>query len=314
MFESQIILSNVVLPTTIVLLAILLLRLRSRSSLQKSADGVASSALSGQQRFQESGPWESPAISLACALSVWGAMGIRNEFVLWPDDAWMRIPLATGIVSLAGMKPLWLTHPIAVWSARGAALMAATMMVFPRGESWEFLQLSLKYWFAVIVSSSLAGWWLIDRRTSREGGVLGIGWIACVAAGAFLTSQSFLKVTEPLLAVASIFGWTGIAAFWWPQSRLVSTIAGPSLFALSAAIASAQFNSFLGLPDALSWLAVASPAIAAFVGSWFSVPSQTSDAPRIARYAIVTIALCLLLAVAVIVWTVLAGEVGSESW
>jgi hypothetical protein len=273
------------------------------------------------------------AVSLlvvAAVVAIWLALALRVEEALawWPEDAWTRLPLAIGAVGLGAIAANWLPArwKLGAWLLRATALWLATRMIIPTGEAWEFLQPSLPVWTLVLVLGPLLAWCLIERLPSRSAGVLGLSWILCVAAAAFL-SKDFLRVTEPMLAIASVLGCVSIGTLLSGRSEWIATVAGPCLFGSGAAVASFQFNSFLGLPDALSWLAIVAPAVAALVT--LRLPSQAQlDAPsQVAgqsqpnaltspRSLLLTVGACLILAIVVVVWTIVAGGAGGaeEAW
>lgn len=311
MLELKILAANVLLPTAIVAATLLVLHAGgdSRRNSSKTDDSQSIHSTSGHRL-------SASIVVLASVLSIWLAFALRVEagFALWPEDAWARIPVAVGIVGVGSIVALWLPMKTVGWIVRGAALLLAAKTIVPTGEAWEFLRATSAWWMCVLVGSSMLGWWLIERLPGRAAGLLGLGWIFCIAAAAFL-SKDFLRVTEPMLAVASVLGCASLGSLLTGRAPLVAGVAGPCLFGSGAAVASAQFNSFLGLPDTLSWLAIASPALAALATlAIASVPAGRGSLSR--RGVTLTLVACLALAGVVVAWTFIAsgGFGAEEAW
>ncbi|MCA9132207.1 MAG: hypothetical protein KDA45_03600 [Planctomycetales bacterium] len=307
MFEFKLLLINVLLPSAVILLAVLAAwggapRAVSRREAVDAASlpgeptaGDRSRGLQGVQRGTAT------LMTVAAVVAFALAFGLRTEFVLWPEDAWMRLSLGVTVVGVAAILAVWIPWSPLAWAVRLLAVGLATYGMIPRGEAWEFLLPSENYWLAAMWLSVSVGWWSIVRRSPAQAAVLGLAWIPSVAAAAFLTAQSFLKVTEPLLAVASILGW--LSLFSWPRwsGALANAAAGPCLFALAAAVASAQFNSYLGLPDSLSWLAMSCPAIVGLLGLPWTSRGTAGHAAK--SYVLLSVLSSLLLAAVVVGWT-----------
>ncbi len=332
MLELQILAANVLLPTLLLTLTLGGVLWASRRSATRNTAAAASSSNSGRSTFQPSRLGASVLV-LAGVFAVWLALVLRVEEALawWPEDAWTRLPIAIGMVGLGAIIAQWLPSrlKLVAWLLRATALWLATRSILPAGEAWEFLQPSVPIWTLVLVLGPLLAWWLIERLPSRAAGVLGLSWILCVAAAAFL-SKDFLRVTEPMLAIASVLGCVSLGTLFSGRSAWVATVAGPCLFGSGAAVASFQFNSFLGLPDSLSWLAILAPAAAALVT--LSLPSQAqlmqgmesksateaNQLLRISRrHLLLILSACLSLSLVVIVWTLVAsagGAGGEEAW
>lgn len=271
-----------------------------------------------QDSSSEPVPAEQWMGALAAVLAIWSAYALRNGLVLVAEDRWLRIPLAVTVVGIPGALAAHLPNP-AKWAVKTLAVVCAAMLVFPTGEAWDFLQETKIQWIAAMAAGCLIAWSLLNQRNAPRAGILALGWIASLVAAAFLTAQSFMRVTEPMLAIASVFGIMGFAAIWQHRSQLLLGAAGPSLFAMAAGLASAQFNSYLGMSDRLTWLAMLAPATAALLSHPFRERSGTdaSATPATARgkyQSVITIILCLILAAAVIGWTQVAAGVGEEEW
>ena len=301
MFELKILAANILLPIAILtctLWGLRIVALRNRFP-QPTGLQLATSLL-----------------ILSSMLALWLALVLRVEVARawWPEDAWARVPVAFCIVGLASIVSVWISIKPIFWTVRAVGLLLAAIAIIPRGEAWEFLRPMIGIWVAVLVISSFLGWLLIERLPGKSAGVLGLGWIACVAAAAFL-SKDFMRVTEPLLAVACILGCASLATLRTGRTNLIDGVAGPCLFGSGAIVASAQFNSFAGLPDALSWLAISSPAIAAL--ATFVVPNKRMDdkAPGRRSSTLIIIA-CATVAVSVVLWTIIAsgGLSTEEAW
>lgn len=330
MFELQIFVANILLPSVAALIGIvgawLLQRQQVRSKQPAELNSAVDADTGGEGTElrgaipQERQPnedlkpgWLAAGCGALSALAaIWIAFGMRNGFVILSEDSWLRIPLGTTIVAVAAMSTAAGNWAL-VWMIRTIALSIAAMFVFPTGEGWEFLAESQNYWILAIVLSTLTGWWGMEQRLHRMKGVLALAWIPVFAATAALTSESFLGVTEPLLAVSSIFGCYGIAALSVKSPIPLNSVTGPSLFAFSSATANAQFNSFLDLPNTLTYLAMFSPGLAAVLSLAFL--ARSSEKARTARHVTITVAACLICALALIVWTRMSlGGGGEEEW
>lgn len=306
MFELTVLGINVVLPAVVTLVALvgalLLNRAPATRQVPTGQPVSADQLVNERTRIMEFAL--GALVAAASSLAIWLAVALRNQWSVWHEDAWMRMPTGVALVALAagvtsGLKLSWL-----VWLIRAASVLLAAHFVFPVGEAWAFLLPVKEVWLASMVASTLVGWFLIERRQSRQAAELGLGWILLLIAAAYLTSQSFLRITEPLMAVASVLGCLGLANLWSRTPPLIGTAAGPCLFALSAAVASAQFNSFIGLPDALSWFAMSTPAMAALLTQWTNKRKLVWP----------TLLVCLVLAVAVIGWVFFVTPSGGEDW
>ncbi len=336
MLELKILTVNVLLPTAIMVVAVLLSRLllaapSAQSASQpdeappaedtRSGDATESPTADGDGLSTSSAGWSirhvavDGALILAAVVAVWLAFGLRVGFAWWPEDAWARIPWAVAVVGAGSMLTISLPVRWLAWALRGLALWLGTEMILPRGEAWEFLEPQLPVWRGVLIAGPLLSWWVIEGRSPRGAGWLGLAWLPLFAASAFL-SKDFLRVTEPMLALAAVLGSASLGALIIGKRNWAASIAGLSLFGCGAAVASAQFNSFLGLPDALSWAAILSPAAAALLSSWFA-GQESAARPLSWRYVLLTCAIGCGLAVAVVVWMSLVGGVASQdewSW
>lgn len=326
MLELQILGFNILLPVAVMLGGWLIVHLLQPKAAVSLASPENQAKLVGKSASQA---LAACTVAAAGCLAIVAAILFRVEAarVSFPEDAWARIPHALILVTASAMVSLFVPN-VWGWLARGIAIFFAARMMIPRGEAWEFIEPLLPVWLSMMIGSSLGAWYLsarLSRSTdnatrwgsstrwakSSWAGVLSLGWIACVAAAAFLT-KDFLRVTEPLLAVASVLGMAGLMSVVYRAPQLASIVAGPCVFAMSAAVASAQFNSYLGLPDSLSWLAMAAPSVAGL--STLAIRAQ--DQPvRKGRIALVVLA-CIAIAAMVITWTAVAGEAGGgeEEW
>ncbi len=299
MFELKVLAINVLLPAAAAVVgAVIALRIKGANSSQHSERSVD---------FVRSVP-----IGIATIVAIWGAVAFRNEWAVWHEDAWMRFPTGVALVALAAVVTAGLNNVWIVWLLRGGAVFVAALAVFPLGEAWEFLLPKRHIWLSTITLGTVVGWFCIERRQPLASAILGIGWILILIAAAYLTSQSFLKVTEPLMAVAAVLGCLSLLSLRRGSPQLLGVAAGPCLFASSSAIASAQFNSFLGLPDTLSWLAILAPASAAAVTDWTCASANARG--RLYQSLWLTLIVCVGLAAVIIAWTELAQPVGGEEW
>lgn len=310
MFPLKIVLANVLVPMVVASVSILTAKLSGRSGVERIEDDSQVVSRKGQ-------PLRDALIgAVAAVLAIWLAFGLRNGFAFYPEeDAWMRIPFATLLVAISVLLTAPL-HGLWRWAIRLGFAAFASWTVFPTGEAWEFLLTSRFYWIAALTISSLIGWLGIETRSPRASGILALAWIPCFAASAFLTAQSFMKVTEPLLAVSSVVGCFGLAAIVSRRSELIHNAAGPCLMASVAAIANAQFNSYLGLSDLLSGLAMFAPAIVALASFPFV---SRRESPTAAAFSgvmgiMVTLSASLIVSAAIVVWTQIASGGGEEQW
>ena len=186
------------------------------------------------------------------------------------------------------------------------------MMVFPTGEAWEFLLPERTTWIAIISVCSLIAWCLGDQHHRKIPGVLCLAFIPLLAASAMLMAQSFLGVTEPMLAVSSVLGCVALVGLWAKIRWLADRAMGPSLFCAAACISNAQFNSYLGLTNWISFLAVAAPALVAGVSLPFV---SNSSAGKKWIGVVVTLGLAFCLAAGLVIWTMsLTAGGGEEDW
>ena len=309
MFELTVLGTNILLPSLVVLLgaAVAIAVTRPR------AGAATSTATSSPATYSTAQPWlllRSLLVGTAVTLALWAAVGLRNQFSLWPDDAWLRMPHAVALIALAagvtvGMQHMWLG-----WLIRSLAVGLAAWMVFPTGESWDFLLPQRPQWLLCLGLSTLVAWGLVEMRPPRSAAVLGLSWIVVWVAAAYLTGQSFLSVTEHLMAISAVVGCLSLLTLWCNWEGVLVPAVGGCLFASSASIASAQFNSYLGLPDSLSWLAMSSPAIAAAMAYPFAAKRGGDLRPGARWY--VTLAICCLVAGGLIAWTYSAVPAAPE--
>lgn len=303
MFELQILTHNVLLPTAIATVGLGLVRAMAGRGDQGASDTGAS-----------------PLVSTLCGLAATGALlsafTMGNGWQWFAQESWLRIPLAALAVGLIASTPVqaWTD-----WVLRFGMLLVAAVLVFPRGEGWEDLQSEHTTWVLAMTASAWLAWYLLSRRNTREAAWLGLSWIACTVAAAVLTAQSFMRVTEPMLAVASILGCFSLGAWWFARREALVAAAGVALFGYVAIIANGQFNSFLGLSNRLSYLAMAGPAIVAAVSSPFVSPVRVADsepAEEPLRWlpCWVTLAVALVTAATVIGWTLSVAGGGEEEW
>ncbi len=310
MFPAKILLANILVPIIVATGSSLIAKFRARRSLGQVEDDELAAPRTGRSQF------EGLLGAVAAALAIWLAFGLRNGFSIYPvDDAWMRIPFATLLVAVGGILTLPLGG-LGRWTVRLGFLAVASWTVFPTGENWGFLWDSRYYWVTALAISSWIGWFGIEIRAPRDSGILALAWIPCFASAAFLTAQSFMKVTEPMLAISSVIGCFAIAALALRRGELLHGAAGPCLLASAAAIANAQFNSYLGLSDFLSGLAILSPAIVTCSSIPFLARRKGQESVVTARKRgmPVTVAVSLMVSAAVVVWTQVASGGAEEEW
>lgn len=322
MFELQILLANIVLPIVISVVSIGLAVLwRRRSPVSDVETPPSTTPLVGSSATVVFG-------GLAAMASIVVAFQVRNGFEAWPEDSWRRIPHAVSVVALASVMTT-LLPALPRWLVRAGALMLASWLVFPVGDSWEFLADRKTLWLAAMAVAPFVGWICVGRCSVGQSAALGFGWILCCATATLLTAQSFLKVTEPMFAVSSVLGCFAIATLRWKFRSSASWLdgaAGPCLFAYAAFIANAQFNSYAGITDWLSFLAMFTPAIAALLSvvffpldaAEFTTADSAQGAKNTRRGAAVllscaTLLLCFAAAAPVAVWTYYAAGLGEQS-
>lgn len=311
MFELQILFGNVVAPLAIVLTGYLAL---SRI-FHRRAVAFVLAACSG--------------------IAIWTALVIRTGFSWWPEDAWQRVPVAAMIVSAVAMLVGFIqlkamrskqtldpneTSPATRGEPRRSAsdliyciaiamvTAVAAWLIYPRGEAWAELQNQQFQWWAVITLAASFGWWGIAGCQPVVASTVGLATIPLLIASAFLTSLSMMKVTEPLIAVATVLGLCSRIDLRLAGQRSLPIMFAPTLFAMSGFVAHACFQSYLNLPRTLYVLAMLSPAILALVARM----AQRKSTPFAIK---VTVGLALLLTFAIGSWAYIGGEVGSgEEW
>ncbi|MCR9295490.1 MAG: hypothetical protein NXI32_22460 [bacterium] len=317
MFELKILFFNVVIPSLIAVTAVLWAGwLKRRRSTTQGLVGdqhktdVETQTSPSSSTLASNAALQFAAGALASSVAVWLAFATRNQFQLWSEDSWLRVPLASLLVGVVAACSAGL--PRLKWLFCLLAVAAASWLVFPRGEAWTDLQKEQWFWLASIFVGCSLAWIPLSLRSAANAGVQALAWIPCVAALAFLTAQSFMRVTEPLLAVASIFGVFGIGAIWIQARQLLLGAAGPALMAMVAAGANAQFNSFLGLPNLLTAFAISAPAMAAIATQL--IPGKSNQTRSTVSYIVFCLIVCVVLAAVVIVWTQMLAGGGEEEW
>ena len=207
------------------------------------------------------------------------------------------------------------TASIVQWIAITVGALAAAWLIFPRGDSWAELQSEQNQWCLVIALSASLAWWGIAGCRPVVAITVAFATISLLIASAFLTSLSIMKITEPLIAVATVIGLCSLIALRLGglkassqhphRPSLLPMMLAPTLFTKASFIAHASFQSYLGLPRTLYFLAMLSPAIVALVAR---MSQRKSTGVAIAA----TISVALILAASLAAWTYVAGEVGAE--
>lgn len=313
MFELQILLGNVVAPAAVLLISCLACRALPQGIRGRAVPFV---------------------LATSSSFAIWVAVTIRNGFAWWPEDAWQKVPVAALIVtvvaviaellrskpsSCAAHEPARTTNPrttnprtnsstaaIVQWIAISSAAGCAAWLIFPRGDTWAELQSQQNQWYIVLSLAAGLGWWGVAGCRPPVASTVGLATIPLLIASAFLTALSILKITEPLIAVATMLGLCSLIDFRLRGRRSLPIMIAPALFAMSGFIAHANFQSYLNLPRTLYFLALFSPAILGLVARM----SQRKST----RFAIgVTIVNALLLSLAIGTWAYIAGEAGSEA-
>lgn len=241
-FELLILLSTVVLPAAVMACAF-----ATAIALPKSPHGGSKVALT----------------ALAGALSIWLAAGLRNGFDFWPTDSWLRVPIGALLVALAAAATPSNVITEFRWVLRATAILIATWCVLPSGDGFSDLMPSMPLWQLCMSLATLLGWWIIEQVEDRGIVTAACSWMLLMGTGTFLIAQSFAKLSEIMLAVGTVLLIASVFTMRYGRVEIFRATAGPALFAFVAAVSNGQFNSFLGLPDWLSFLAITSPAIAA---------------------------------------------------
>jgi hypothetical protein len=265
-------------------------------------------------------------IAAGSGLAIYLSLAIRNGFSWWPEDAWRKVPVAALIVSCVAIiadllrakhLPNSATASAEALSRRNSpsvpayfrlisiaiAVASAAWLIFPRGDAWSELQSQQGMWCVVITLAASLAWWGIAGCRSPVATTVGLATIPLLIASALLTSLSIMKVTEPLIAVATVLGLCSLLDLRRNDRALPIAIA-PTVFAMSGFIAHANFQSYLNLPRTLYFLAMLSPAIIALAARMAQ--------RKTTRFAIgITVMLSLLLAGAIGSWAYIAGEVSS---
>ena len=315
-FELQILVGNVVAPAAMLLLT-----------------WLACAALPDPHRSRLT----PLALAASSSVAIWIALAARNGFAGWPEDAWQKIPIAALIVSAAAIIAALLrsptltadpiseakhsvqAHPLASpkahrtsssssivqWIAIAAAALSAAWLIFPRGDAWAELQNDQAQWCLVIALSTSLAWWGIAGCRPAVSSAVGLATIPLLIASAFLTSLSIMKITEPLIAVATVIGLCSLIDLRLTGHKSLPIMLAPALFAMASFIAHANFQSYLGLPRTLYFLAMLSPALVALAAR---ISQRKSTRVAIAA----TFCMALLLAATMAAWTYVAGDVGAE--
>lgn len=306
MFELQILFGNVIAPAAFMIVGWIVVRFLP---------------LEARARF-------SPTVmALISGAAIWAAIAIRNGFAWWPEDAWQQVPIAALIVAFVAVTGELLrgriesrtsmqsdssvetqrssTTAVIQWTAVALAAAFGAWLTFPSGETWAELQSQRNQWCLVIALASSLAWWGIAGCKEPVAVTIGFATIPLLIASAFLTSLSIMKVTEPLIAVATVLGIASLFDWRSKVRKSLPVVFAPALFAMSGFIAHASFQSYLGLPRTLYFLAMLSPAIVALA-------ARTSQRKSTRVAIALTICVALTLAAIISVWTYIAGEVGAE--
>jgi hypothetical protein len=311
-FELEILFANVVVPATTVLVGCLLV-------LHKSTIHFVHLAL-----------------TVCSGLAIWAAFAVRNGFAWWPEDAWQKVPVTAMLVmAMAFVMDLFRSQlvrtslnsaalekaatsirqsprPFTLELVQGVVLAAtvafAAWLIFPTGQGWTSIQDQQFLWCVVMTLAASFGWWGLAGCQPAVASTVGFATIPLLIAGAFLTSLSMMKVTEPLIAIATALGLCSLIDLRLTGRRSLPIMIAATLFSMSGFIAHANFQSYLDLPRTLYFLAMLSPAIIALVAR---ISQRKST-----RFAIgLTIVLALGLAASIGAWAYNAGDVGhADEW
>ncbi|MEM8733757.1 MAG: hypothetical protein AAGG44_06035 [Planctomycetota bacterium] len=265
MFELKILLANVAAPAAVLVVAMLidLFLLGSRSS--PAADRTDESV---SAKHFASSTGSALVGSLGASLAIWIAFGMRNDFVWWSEDHWQRIPLAAAIVALGiFLSTLFPSRyrllAIAVFGI--LALGYSANLVTPQGESWAEVVEPRILWLGLLVAGPILSALLLCKLQAPIQGWTLFSWVAASVAAAFLAAQSFMRVTEPMLAYATLFGITGIYCAVRQRIEFAICVALPTTFAMAASAAHGQFNSYLGLSNGITFLSMSQTALTTVV-------------------------------------------------
>lgn len=312
MFELELLFANVVVPTAMVLAVCLLV-------LHKSTLHFVHLAL-----------------AVCSGLAIWAAFALRIGFAWWPEDAWQKVPVAAMLVTAVAIAidlvrsqrvrthanssaseksstSVRLTPPrFTIELFQGVALAAivacAAWLIFPTGGGWTSVLDQRYQWCAVITLAVSFGWWGIAGCQPAVASTVGLATTLLLIASAFLNSLSMMKVTEPLIAIATVLGLCSLIDLRLTGRRVLPIMLAPTLFAMSGFIEHANLQSYLDLPRTLYFLAMLSPAILALV-------ARTAQ-QKSTRLAIgLTIVLALVLAAAIGGWAYTASDAGhADEW
>ncbi len=268
MFELQILFANILVPAIIF---------------------VSAYAVTLQLPNSMRAQFQPPVVAMSGALALWLAFALRNGWSLWPEDVWQRIPVASLLVAVVTAVTEIFLHPrgiqaeageaisapeqrerksfagleIMIWLLRAVAIAQAALIIFPTGESWVELQSMRRWWIGVITVGVSFGWYSISRCRTNVAPIVGFALIPWTVAAAFLISQSFMKVTEPMLAIATLLALASLFDWKRRTACFLNTISGVTLFTAAAAIAQGQFYSYLDLPRNLYAIAILTPLLIA---------------------------------------------------
>lgn len=250
MFELEILFANIVVPGLIFGVAGLLYR------------GLPA-------RFSK--PVGAILWSVAAIAAIEFAFGWRNGFALWPEDAWQRIPRAAGLVALATVAGELLDagqnrlSSVFVGCLYAIAIAVGTWWIFPQGTGWEQLQPEFWRWLVVVIIGCGGSAILVSQFSNRRAAIWGFLCIPWTMAAAYLVSQSFIKVTEPILAVATVLGMASIFSCLTERTRPLQGVAGGMLCVALGALAHGKFYSYLETPAIAYQTLMVVPMLAAAV-------------------------------------------------
>ncbi|MDX1926817.1 MAG: hypothetical protein SFV81_09875 [Pirellulaceae bacterium] len=312
MFELEVLFANVIVPAAMVLLVCLLVLHKSTLRLVHLALAVCS------------------------GLAIWAAFALRIGFAWWPEDAWQKVPVAAMLVTAVAvvidlvrskpvrtpasspatenasasvrLNPQRFTLELFQGAALAAIVACAAWLIFPTGGGWDSVLDQRYQWCAVITLAVSFSWWGIAGCQPAVASAVGLATIPLLIASAFLNSLSMMKVTEPMIAIATVLGLCSLIDWRLTGRRTLPIMIAPTLFAMSGFVQHANLQSYLDLPRTLYFLAMLSPAIVALV-------ARTSQ-QKSKRLAIgLTIVLALVLAAAIGGWAYTASDAGhADEW
>jgi hypothetical protein len=186
-------------------------------------------------------------LATGAALAVILAYGLGTGFTLWSEDEWQRIPVGSSLIALAtALTPVSCEPRKWANSAIGklillAAVLLACFMIIPRGEAWKEIESQTLGWYVAITVGIVVTHTVAERLPSTPLAIFGFVLILWTMASAYLCSESFIKVTLPIIAVATVVGLASLAGLLKSGWRVLLVALPPMLFLVGGGLMHASF-------------------------------------------------------------------------